>query len=194
MAGEFGLVWRLLISQHRGHPTANTIVTKLSQEIICTFSGFRQIAARQKPSCVCAFNPTPNCPITMSEETSNPCTKPGEFSWNELVATDVEGAKAFYTSLFGWTSAPFGEHYTLFNNPDRSVAGLMQAPAPGIPAGWLSYITVEDVDASAAKAVELGGTIRVPAFDIPEVGRIAILVDPQGAAIGIFKPLPMPAA
>jgi hypothetical protein len=194
MAGEFGLVWRLLISQHRGHPTANTIVTKLSQEIICTFSGFRQIAARQKPSCVCAFNPTPNCPITMSEETSNPCTKPGEFSWNELVTTDVEGAKAFYTSLFGWTTAPFGEHYTLFNNPDRSVAGLMQAPSPGIPAGWLSYITVENVDASAVKAEEFGGTIRVPAFDIPQVGRIAILVDPQGAAIGIFKPLPMPAA
>ena len=132
-------------------------------------------------------NTSPDC-------NSTPCCQPGKFSWNELVTTDVEGATAFYTNLFGWSATPFSSEYTIFNKADQGVGGMMKAPAPGIPAGWVSYITVEDVDAYAAKAVELGGTIRVPAFDIHEVGRIAILVDPQGAAIGIFKPLPMPAA
>ena len=131
---------------------------------------------------------------TPSDCESSSCCQPGKFSWNELVTTDVEGATAFYTGLFSWSTAPFGTEYTLFNKGEQSVGGMMAAPSPGIPAGWLSYITVEDVDAYAAKALTLGGTIRVPAFDIPQVGRIAILVDPQGAAIGIFKPLPMPAA
>jgi uncharacterized protein len=144
-------------------------------------------------------HPQFNQSIPMSENTSSnceatPCRQPGKFSWNELVTTDIEGATAFYSRLFGWSSTPFGTEYTLFNKGDQSVGGMMKAPAPGIPAGWLSYITAEDVDAYATKAVELGGTIRVPAFDIPEVGRIAILVDPQGAAFGIFKPLSQPQA
>jgi len=55
-------------------------------------------------------------------------------------------------------------------------------------AQWLGYVTVEDVDATAAKAAKLGGLIAMPPFDVPDVGRIAVLKDPQGAAIGLFKP------
>ena len=69
------------------------------------------------------------------------------------------------------------------------MGGMMKCPHPGLPAHWLAYVNVPDVDAAAAAAAKLGGQIVVPPMDIPTVGRIAVLVDPQGAAIGIFKPL-----
>jgi uncharacterized protein len=124
----------------------------------------------------------------MSENMDYP--KPGEFSWNELVSTDVAAAKKFYTGLFGWTTEPFGPggDYTLFKQGDTMVGGLMQCPKPGIPAHWLAYVTVEDVDASAAKAKQLGAQVVMEPFDVPTVGRIAVLLDPHGAAIGLFKP------
>jgi hypothetical protein len=125
----------------------------------------------------------------MSENESSACTKPGRFSWNELVTTDVEGATAFYTRLLGWTVSAFSPEYSLFNKEGQDVGGLMKAPQPGMPAQWVSYITVEDVDATATKAVELGGKIILSPMDIPDIGRIAVLQDPQNAAIGIFKPL-----
>ena len=113
---------------------------------------------------------------------------PGRFSWNELIAPDMEGAAAFYTKLLGWEAVPMagGMHYTLFKKNGADVGGLMSIP--GVPPHWMSYVTVESADASAARAVELGGTICKPAFDIPNVGRIAIVQDPQGAAIGLFQP------
>ena len=116
--------------------------------------------------------------------------KPGYFCWNELVTTDVEAAKAFYGKLFGWTTAPLMEGYTLFNKDkgDRNAGGLMKTPQPGMPAQWLAYVCVDDVDATAAQVAALGGKIKMPPMDIPTVGRIAVLSDPQGAAIGIFRP------
>ena len=118
------------------------------------------------------------------------CPKPGEFSWNELVSNDVPLARKFYTSLFGWNAEAFagGNDYTLFKQGDTMVGGLMQCPKPGLPSHWLPYVTVEDVDATAAKAKKLGAQIAVEPFDVPTVGRIAVLVDPHGAAIGLFKP------
>jgi hypothetical protein len=117
-------------------------------------------------------------------------SKPGHFSWNEMVFTDEAVAKNFYTALFGWKTEPFGAgtEYTLFKKGDTAVGGMMKCPKPGLPAHWLAYVTVEDVDATAAKAAKLGGKIADGPFDVPEVGRIAVLIDPQGAAIGIFKP------
>ena len=125
----------------------------------------------------------------MSENKSPECNKIGLFSWNELVTTDVEGASRFYTSLFGWNTTPFGPEYTLFNKDGENAGGMLKAPQPGMPAQWVAYVTVEDVDAAAAKATELGGRVMAPPFDVPEVGRIAVVQDPQGAAIGLFKPL-----
>jgi predicted enzyme related to lactoylglutathione lyase len=124
----------------------------------------------------------------MSQETN--CPKPGEFSWNELVTNDEPAAKQFYTGLFGWTAQPFGGpmDYTLFKQGDMMVGGMMKCPQPGLPSHWLAYVTVEDVDATAARAKTLGGQVVMEPFDVPTVGRIAILIDPQGAAIGLFKP------
>src|ERR1039457_5649318 len=119
------------------------------------------------------------------------CPKPGEFSWNELVSNDVPLAKKFYTSLFGWTAEAFGGgnvDYTLFKKDNIMVGGLMQCPKPSLPSHWLAYVTVEDVDATAAKAKQLGAQVVMEPFDVPTVGRIAVLVDPHGAALGFFKP------
>lgn len=126
----------------------------------------------------------------MSEKNESPMGYPGQFCWNELMTTDVAAAKTFYTRLLGWTTEPFGGgmDYTVLKKDNTSVGGLMQAPQPGIPAQWLAYVLVEDVDATAAQAAKLGGKVCKAPFDVPEVGRIAIVTDPQGAAFGLFKP------
>ena len=124
----------------------------------------------------------------MSEE--RPVPKTGHFGWNELVTTNVAAAKKFYSGLFGWKSEPFGKglEYTLLKKGKDTVGGLMKCPQPGSPAHWLPYVFVDDVDATVKKAKKLHAQVVVPPFDIPDVGRIAVLVDPQGAAMGIIKP------
>ena len=122
--------------------------------------------------------------------TPSQCPGTGEFSWNELISNDTAGAKAFYTSLFGWQTEAFqgGTDYTLFKQGENMVGGLLQCPKPGVPSHWLPYVTVDDVDATAAQAKSLGAQVVMEPFDVPTVGRIAVLVDPQGAAMGLFKP------
>jgi predicted enzyme related to lactoylglutathione lyase len=115
----------------------------------------------------------------------------GEFGWNELVATDEAGAKKFYTSLFGWTAEAFGAggDYTLFKQGETMVGGMMKCRKPEMPSHWLPYVVVENVDTTAAKAAKSGAKIVIEPFDVPTVGRIAVFTDPQGAVMGIFKPL-----
>jgi hypothetical protein len=120
------------------------------------------------------------------------CLKPGHFSWNELVTTDEAAASAFYTRLFQWTAEQFGgggQTYTLFKKGGRMVGGMMKCPKPGLPAHWLAHVTCEDVDAAVSQTAALGGKILMAPFNVPTVGRIAILLDPQGASLGLFKPL-----
>jgi predicted enzyme related to lactoylglutathione lyase len=124
----------------------------------------------------------------MSEKKNGP--KAGQFCWNELAATNVPAAKKFYTKLLGWKTKPFGKglDYTLFNKGKDMVGGLMKCPKPGIPAHWVPYVIVADVDATAQKATKLRGKVVLPPCDIPTVGRIAVVRDPQGAVIGIMTP------
>lgn len=115
---------------------------------------------------------------------------PGRFVWFELVARDLEAAKGFYGELFGWKSrtidmGPMGG-YTMLTAGTEEVGGMTELRPKGTP-GWLSYCTVEDVDAAVAAAVKLGATVEVPAADYPSVGRFATLRDPQGARIAPFK-------
>jgi predicted enzyme related to lactoylglutathione lyase len=129
----------------------------------------------------------------MSEKMSPP--KPGEFCWNELVTNSVPAAKKFYSGLLGWKTKPFGKgavDYTIiFKGKDKpgGIGGMMKCPQPGNPAQWIPYILVDDVDATVKKAGKLRGNVCVPPFDVPTVGRIAVLSDPQGAAFGIIKPM-----
>jgi len=122
--------------------------------------------------------------------------KQGAFSWAELATTDVEGAKQFYSALLGWTTelAPVeGMSYTLAKVGEERVAGIMSNQCSGgeIKPQWGIYITVDDVDATARKAEELGGKVLMPPTDIPNVGRFAALMDPQGVMFSVITYLPM---
>jgi uncharacterized protein len=114
----------------------------------------------------------------------------GVFAWDELHATDPDAAASFYEGLFGWTTAPFVEEYSLFELGETGVGGLMQERG-GSPVGyWLAYFAVEDTDAAAAMAMELGAGVIVPPESMEQVGRYAVLTDPTGAVFGLHRPLP----
>src|SRR5438132_5105594 len=117
----------------------------------------------------------------------------GVFVWDELATTDVDGAQRFYEQVFGWTTSDMGPDYggyRIFNVGDTGIAGLMQLPDDSIPPHWQPYVAVEDPDATTAKAKELGGSALMEPMDVPKVGRLAVLRDPQGATFGIIRPDP----
>lgn len=118
----------------------------------------------------------------------------GRFVWYELLTTDVAGAKAFYGDILGWTfkDVPMpGMTYTLVEADGAQVAGLMDIPpdakAMNVPPNWAGYVAVADVDASCAQLTTLGGKVVRPPEDIPGVGRFAIVTDPQGAHLALFR-------
>ncbi len=122
-------------------------------------------------------------------------TNHGHFTWNELMTRDVEAAKSFYAGLLGWTYREFdmGDMgvYTVFLSDGKEVAGsfdINDKQFEGIPNHWFAYITVDDVDVTVAKVEAAGGKVLRPCFDVPEVGRIAIIADTTGAAVGIYTP------
>ena len=116
----------------------------------------------------------------------------GDFSWTELMTRDVVAAKKFYGELLGWTmdEMPMGEGvYTVLKAGDAGVGGIMAMPGqvpPQVPAHWASYVTVDDVDAVAKKAAELGAKTIVPPTDIPGVGRFYTFQDPEGAVLSVI--------
>ncbi|HVE69162.1 MAG TPA: VOC family protein [Solirubrobacteraceae bacterium] len=125
----------------------------------------------------------------MGRRTEHP---PGAFSWVELSTTDAGAAKAFYTGLFGWEAddnpIPGGGVYTMLRVGGAAVAALYRQMQEGAPANWLSYVTVESADAAAARAKELGGTLVSEPFDVMDVGRMAVVQDPQGAVFAVWEP------
>ena len=128
----------------------------------------------------------------MSEATTSPPAA-GTFCWNEVMGRDIKKMRDFYSQLFGWTTEemPIPEGmYTIFKKGDQQVAGGFEMKGPqfeGVPANWLSYIAVDDVDASTKKAEQLGATVHHPPSDIPNVGRFSVIADPEGAAFALFK-------
>ncbi len=119
----------------------------------------------------------------------------GTFYWNELMTRDVERAKKFYADILGWTFAPMpmpdGGTYWLANSGSQMAGGMFELKGPefdGVPESWMSYLAVDDVDQRVAKAVEAGAKLMKPIFDVPGVGRIAILMQPGGAGIGWMTP------
>jgi uncharacterized protein len=115
---------------------------------------------------------------------------PGTFCWADLATRDAEGAKAFYTELLGWEpeDVPVGDGgtYTMLRVDGKSVCALYEPQAEAPPA-WLSYVSVEDADTTAGKAIELGAAAISDPFDILTIGRMAVLRDPQGAVFAIWQ-------
>src|SRR5262249_28394991 len=115
----------------------------------------------------------------------------GVFVWDELGTRDVEAAQRFYGEVFGWTTKDMGPDfggYKIFQAGETGIGGLMALPDDSMPSMWAPYIGVEDADETVAKASELGATALVEAMEVPTVGRIAIIRDPQGAVFGILRP------
>jgi predicted enzyme related to lactoylglutathione lyase len=118
--------------------------------------------------------------------------EPVSLTWNELMSPDVEAAKQFYGGLFGWKSETMemggeGPAYTVWMLGENSIGGAMAPPMEGMPAFWGVYFSVADCDATVAKAQELGANVLNGPMDVPEVGRMAALMDPQGAAFNVIK-------
>lgn len=121
----------------------------------------------------------------------------GALVWTELMTNDIAKSKAFYTGLFGWTTQSMpgvGMEYTIWkrDDQDNGAGGMLEiTPDMGpVPPNWLVYYSVADADATVANAKRLGGSIRLEPKDIPGVGRLAILADPQGAMFAIIKTAP----
>jgi predicted enzyme related to lactoylglutathione lyase len=116
--------------------------------------------------------------------------QPGRFSWLELVTSDAEAAKTFYTSLFGWTTrdVPMGgdDVYVMLEKEGDVVGALYETKKQ--PPAWNSYITVRSVDESAETAKRLGGTIVGGPRDVMDAGRMAYVADPQGATFSLWQP------
>lgn len=123
----------------------------------------------------------------------------GHFHWNELRTRNFEQAKKFYADTVGWTferaATPEGHDYWLALAGGIPVAGLFELVSPrfdAVPESWIAFLAVDDVDKRVAKAVKAGAKLMMPAFDVPDVGRIAMLMEPGGAGIGWMTPVSTP--
>jgi hypothetical protein len=107
----------------------------------------------------------------------------GRFVWHDLVSKDTKTATKFYTQLFGWKAKEHGPDYTMIEVDGREIGGFVHLNEDHAPAHWVGYVTVENVDATVDRARSLGAKVFCPPRDIPNVGRFAILGDPQGAVL-----------
>lgn len=117
------------------------------------------------------------------------------FVWHEVYGASSSASTDFYTQALDWgvTEMPMGDSYTykMFTVGGTPVAGCLgtteHPELTDVPAHWATYIGVDDVDARTEKCVALGATVLVPAMDIPTVGRMCLIQDPQGATFWLFK-------
>jgi predicted enzyme related to lactoylglutathione lyase len=120
-------------------------------------------------------------------------TPRGLFVWHDLMTADSDGAVRFYTAVIGWGTQKMDMgpmSYTMWTANGTPVGGVMPMPRDEatIPPHWLGYISTPDVDATVDTARKLGATVMVPPTDIPDIGRFAVLTDPQGAMFALFSP------
>jgi predicted enzyme related to lactoylglutathione lyase len=117
---------------------------------------------------------------------------PGAFCWTDLAAADPAAAKKFYTALFGIEAEDTPMSYTLLKLKGKDVAGIgglqKEQIEQGVPPHWLSYVCVTNADETAKKAASLGAKVFVPAFDVMNHGRMAVLQDPTGAVFAVWEP------
>ncbi|RED11791.1 VOC family protein [Pontivivens insulae] len=120
----------------------------------------------------------------------------GTIHWTELATRDIETAKAFYADACGWTYAEMpmegGGTYHCAMLGEQMICGLFDMKdeplMADVPPHWATYLAVDDIDATCADAVKHGATVVRAPWDVPEVGRVAILMDPAGATIGLMTP------
>src|SRR5947207_686896 len=110
----------------------------------------------------------------------------------ELATTDVDKAKAFYGKLFDWKleDMPMGPagNYTMIGVGSGTGGAMLKHPVPGAPSAWLAYVQVDDIAAATAKAKSLGATVMKDVTEVMGAGWLSIIIDPTGAALGLWKP------
>jgi predicted enzyme related to lactoylglutathione lyase len=121
--------------------------------------------------------------------------EPGTPTWNECVTSDPERALAFYSEILGLTAAEMdmgegGTYRVLSNAAGKQVGGMMMPQMEGVPPHWNVYFHVADADASVSKVKELGGDLIVPPFEVPDIGKMGLVSDPQGASFWVMQPVP----
>ena len=123
-------------------------------------------------------------------------TKPkhGEICWQELATTDLEKAKNFYQTLFGWNlqqSKTTTINYSEIHVEESAVGGMLEINKDWgenpPPSHWQTYIAVDDADATVEKIKQFGGSVCVPPFDAPGVGRMSVVSDPSGATFSVIQ-------
>jgi predicted enzyme related to lactoylglutathione lyase len=115
----------------------------------------------------------------------------GRFVWFDLMTTDPKATHAFYPAVTGWGTSPWdgGTPYTMWTVNGASIGGVMEiVPGAGHRPHWLAYISAPHVDETVKQAEDLGARVVMPSSDVPNVGRFAVLRDPQGAAFAVFTP------
>jgi len=120
---------------------------------------------------------------------------PGAFCWIELSTTDQNAAKSFYGSLFGWGSQDFpmgpNDFYTMFQLEGRNTSAAYtmrpEQRSKGVPPHWLIYVAVASADDAAGRAAQLGAEVLLPPMDVYDVGRMAVVQDPTGAAFALWQ-------
>ena len=124
------------------------------------------------------------------------CNEPNTYSWNELMTRDIDGALPFYSAVFGWTyeqqdMGPAGIYHVISGGESGGLGGLMGMPSgvpEQVPNHWGVYFTVTDVDATTASITAAGGQVVNGPMDIPGVGRMATVHDPQGGNFNVMQP------
>jgi predicted enzyme related to lactoylglutathione lyase len=117
----------------------------------------------------------------------------GTMCWGQLASRNIEAAKRFYGAVFGWDgfTRPYETStYTRFGLDGREVAGMVEMDRTwprGLPSHWMPYFAVDDCDAIAGLATELGGDVPVEPYDMPDIGRVAVLGDPHGAVFSVIS-------
>jgi hypothetical protein len=118
-------------------------------------------------------------------------TAPGRFVWHDLMTTDLERSKSFYSGLLGFSYNELDlggpQPYLVIRAGDRDIGGVnLVDPASGAGSCWIAHVTVDDIHAAAARATAQGGTVRIPPTPIPGIGHYCELADPQGAVISTY--------
>lgn len=115
----------------------------------------------------------------------------GVIAWFSLMTTDVDKSNDYYTKLMGWELSDFevgADTVKIYAAAGAPFGNPVPLDGDDVPTHWITYFSVEDVDASCRKAAELGGAVCVEPFDLPTVGRTAVITDPAGAAFHLFTP------
>ena len=121
--------------------------------------------------------------------------KPNTLIFVDFPSDDVEACARFYGEVFGWTveamDMPVGKYYVA-KVGEVAVGGMASCPegAPAMPPAWGCYVTVANVDETLRRCESLGGKVLMPAMDVPTVGRMACIQDPQGATISVISYFP----